>query len=293
MEQTILITAYKNIGHLQKIIDFFDNSAAKFSFFIHLDKKSAFSETSIKKLQNRDNVKLVSQQYNVNWGGVNHLKTILLLLESALKKSDAGYFHLITGHDFPVQPVEKFTAFFEENSGKEFLEYNKLPYYKWQNGGFDRLLLYNPYDLFDGRTGLKEFAAKKILKIQKLLKIRRGLPPNFPDLYGGSTYWSLSRRSVEYIFNYMEIHPGYLQRFDYTFCAEEIFFQTIIMNSPLKENTVNNNLRFILWEERNSNFPANLDESDYVAIKASDAFFARKFEYPVSEKLLEKLVNSR
>jgi hypothetical protein len=63
------------------------------------------------------------------------------------------------------------------------------------------------------------------------------------------------------------------------------------MNSPLKENAVNNNLRFILWEQRNGNFPANLDETDYEAIKASDAFFARKFEYPVSERLLKMLEN--
>ncbi|MDR1809463.1 MAG: beta-1,6-N-acetylglucosaminyltransferase [Prevotella sp.] len=288
MEHFILITAYKNVEHLYKIVDFFDAANSKFSFYIHLDKKSVLPEAALNKLREKACVKLVSRQYKVNWGGVNHLKAILLLIEEALKDSGDGYFHLITGHDFPVQPPEKFSAFFEENKEKEFLEYNKLPYSKWENGGFDRLLFYNPYDLFDGRSGLRENIAKKIIKIQKTIRFRRKLPLNFPNLYGGSTYWSLSRKCIEHIYKYVETHPEFLKRFDYTFCAEEIFFQTIILNSPFSGNAVNNNLRFIVWEKRNGNFPANLDESDYEAIKASGAFFARKFEYPVSERLLEK-----
>jgi hypothetical protein len=290
MEHAILITAYKNSAHLLKIIKFFATSAPRFTLFIHLDKKSGFSDADIRILQQKDNVKLVSQQYNVNWGGVNHLKAILLLLESAFKQSNADYFHLITGHDFPIQSPEKFTAFFEENKGKDFLEYFRLPYSNWQHGGLDRLMLYNLYDLFDGRAGWKEALMNNFLKIQKRLKIARKFPPHFPDLYGGSTYWSLCRKSVEYTLNYIDTHSDYLRRFNYTFCAEEIFFQTILMNSPLKGNAVNDNLRFIVWKKRNGNYPANLDETDYDAIKASNAFFARKFEYPVSERLLEKLI---
>jgi hypothetical protein len=61
------------------------------------------------------------------------------------------------------------------------------------------------------------------------------------------------------------------------------------MNSPLKNNVVNDNLRFIVWEKRNGNFPANLDETDYPALAETSAFFARKFEYPVSETLREKI----
>ena len=289
MKQAILITAYKNMDHLNRIVRFFDTSG--FYCFIHIDKKSSVSKSEIEDLKAKDNVNFVSQEYSITWGGINHLKAILHLLDRALKECDAEYFHLITGHDFPIKPVEEFNSFFEKNRGVEFLEVNPLPYKNWENGGMDRFLLYNVYDFIDGRTGMKERFAKGLLKLQRKLRIQRKLPKDFPALFGGSTYWSLSRNCIEYVLNYLQTHPSFLKRFRYSFCSEEVFFQTIVMNSPLKENVVNNSLRFILWEKRNGNFPANLDESDYDSMIKSDALFARKFEYPVSEGLLKKMIN--
>jgi len=87
------------------------------------------------------------------------------------------------------------------------------------------------------------------------------------------------------VMNYTERDLSLLKRLRFTFCADEIYFQTILMNSPLKDKIVNNNLRFIDWTRRNGNFPANLDESDFHSLKNSDKIFARKFEFPISEKL--------
>ncbi len=58
------------------------------------------------------------------------------------------------------------------------------------------------------------------------------------------------------------------------------------MNAPFAEKVVNNNLRYIDWVARNGNNPAVLDETDFEKVMDSNAFFARKFEYPVSEKLM-------
>lgn len=45
----------------------------------------------------------------------------------------------------------------------------------------------------------------------------------------------------------------------------------------------------MVWEKRNGNNPANLDESDFENIESSDALFARKFELPVSLGLYQKI----
>lgn len=288
MKQAVLITAYKNIAHLNLIVDFFSKSNV--DCFIHIDKKSSIADFEIENIRKKKNVKLLSQKYKVNWGGANHLKAILLLLNKAFNYSDYKYFHLITGHDFPIKSVKDISEFLENHNGKEFIEYNKFPYNNWENGGMDRLLYYNLYDWVDGRAGWGEFLTKKILKIQKKIGFKRSFSKDFPvSLYGGSTYWTLSRTYVDYIFEYLQMHSAFLKRFKYTFCSEEIFFQTILMNSPFKENAINNSLRFIVWEKRNGNYPANLDISDYASIKESDAFFARKFEFPVSESLLKQI----
>lgn len=284
--QAILITAYKNYDHLEDLVNFFDDN---FNIYIHIDKKSSISKENLNKLSSKKRVQYVSQQYKINWGGINHLKAILELAKEAVDNKDNKYFHLITGHDYPIKPIEEFSKFFDKNKGNNFMEYHTLPYSSWPEDGMDRLSRYNMYDLLDGRTGLNERLIKGFSKLQKAIGFKRSFGKDFPPLFGGSTYWSLKRESLEYIFQYMNDHPKYLKRFNYSFCSEEIFFQTILLNSPMKETIINNNMRFIIWEERNGNFPANLDFSDYENIKKSDALFARKFEYPVSQLLLNKI----
>ncbi|PXV62098.1 core-2/I-Branching enzyme [Dysgonomonas alginatilytica] len=284
--QAILITAYKNYHHLEELVNFFDD---RFNIYIHIDKKSSISPKDIQKLSALKKVQYLSQQYKINWGGINHLKAILELTKEAIKNKENKYFHLITGHDYPIKSLDEFTKFLEINKDKDFMEYHLLPYSAWPENGMDRLSRYNMYDLLDGRTGLNERLIKGFSKFQKVIGFKRNFSKDFPLLYGGSTYWSLKRESIEYVFQYMSDHPKYLTRFKYSFCSEEIFFQTILLNSPMKESIINNNMRFIIWEERNGNFPANLDNSDYKNITASDALFARKFEYPVSESLLDNI----
>ncbi len=280
--QAILITAYKNYSHLEELVDFFDDT---FSIYIHIDMKSSISSSQEAQLLSKSNVKFVSRQYKINWGGINHLLSILLLAKRALHDNDNLYFHLITGHDYPIKSLEAFSEFLSSSQDKDFMEYHSLPYDAWPEGGMDRLSRYNFYDILDGRKGIRKRLIEGFSKLQKKIGFKRKFKKGFPPLYGGSTYWSLRRESLEYVFKYMSENPGFLGRFKYSFCSEEIFFQTILLNSPLRGNIINNNLRFIVWEERNGNFPANLDDSDYESILKSNSLFARKFEYPVSASL--------
>lgn len=286
--QAILITAYKNYEHLLKLVGFFDEN---FAIYIHIDKKSTITSQQITSLLAKPRVLLVSQTYTVNWGGINHLLAIIELAQAALGNEDNSYFHLITGHDYPAKSLAQIIDFAQTNKDKSFMEYHPIPYSAWPENGVDRLSRYNMYDLIDARKGMGERLVKGFSKIQKAIGFTRSFANDFPPQYGGSSYWSLSREAMEYVFKYIEQHPKYLKRFRYSFCSEEIFFQTILLNSPLKNKIVNDNLRFILWEERNGNFPANLDTSDYKSIMTSNALFARKFEYPTSQSLLEKMIN--
>lgn len=284
--QAILITAYKNYDHLKELVNFFDG---RFSIYIHVDKKSTIHSNQLEDLSANSQVAYVSQKYTINWGGINHLKAILELTETAFADPRNTHFHLITGHDYPIVSLDHFCDFMETHRENDFMEYFTLPHSAWPEGGMDRLSRYNIYDLIDGRTGFNEILIKRFSKLQKAIGFKRSFAKNFPPLYGGSTYWSLKRESFAYIFRYMTDNPRFLDRFKYSFCSEEIFFQTILLNSPLKNKVVNDNLRFIVWEERNGNFPANLDCSDWDRMQASSALFARKFEFPVSEELLDKV----
>lgn len=287
MKQALLITAYKNPQHLIRLIDLFDDN---FLIYIHIDSKSNFTNDDLLNLRRKSQVKFVSNKYRVQWGSINHLKAFLLLAEEAIKDDSIEYVHTITGHDYPIKSAQEITRFMENNKGTLFIQNHKLPFDGWIGGGLDRILYYQPHDFMNVRVYRNYKIKERILSIQQNNGIKRGFPACFPvDKYGGLVYWSIPIECVRYILDFNKKNPQYLRRFKYTYCSEEIFFQTIIMNSPYKSKVCDDNLRFMVWEKRNGNNPANLDERDFDAIKSSNALFARKFEYPVSQNLLDKI----
>ena len=274
MKHAILITAYTDFQQLEKLINQFDEN---YNIYIHIDKKSKITPERIQRLSENRNVKYLSRKYKVNWGGFNHLKSYLLLSEEALNNKENEYFHLITGQDFPIKDNQYFDKLLlsETDQKSNYLDYFKMPTSRWFNGGMHRLEFYNLYDLINAKTEPGRRLINFILKVQKKINIRR--PIKFAEqLYGGSTYWTLHRNCLQYVINFTKKNPDFYKRFKYTFCAEEIYFQTIIMNSEHSKNVINDNLRFIIWDNRKGGNPAFLNENDYEAIIKSNKLFARK-----------------
>ena len=52
-----------------------------------------------RKLRSYQQVKAVSREYDVNWGGTSVLESEMHLLRMAVQRSDADYYHLISGQD--------------------------------------------------------------------------------------------------------------------------------------------------------------------------------------------------
>jgi hypothetical protein len=81
------------------------------------------------------------------------------------------------------------------------------------------------------------------------------------------------------VIDYTLDQPEFLRRLKHTFCSEELYFPTVVLNSPRASNVVNDNLRFIKWEANGkTGSPRILDISDWSEILSSGKLFARKFE---------------
>jgi hypothetical protein len=287
MKQAILITAYKNFKHLELIIKFFNEIT--FEIFIHIDKKSTISNIQITSLKQYKSVKLISQKYKVNWGGINHLKSILLLSQCAFKSQEIKYFHLITGHDFPIKNQSYFKEYFE-SANLEYIEYFNIPKIGAADSDYmDRLEYFNFFDILNYKNPKDRLRLEFIRKVQKKIELKRDMNFRMPQLYGGSTYWSLSRACINHVMEFTKNNSYFLKRFKYTLCAEEFYFQTIIMNSSFASKVANENLRYIDWVSRNGNNPAVLDETDFEKLMQTNAVFARKFDYPHSIELINKI----
>jgi hypothetical protein len=273
MPQAILITAYKNQNQLIELINQFSES--HFNIYVHLDKKSTINELQLKKiLAEKHNVSIYSK-FKVNWGSRNHLKAILFLAEQALKNSANIYFHLITGQDKLVGRPEDLIH--KLDISKDYLQHIPYPVSYLHKGATDWFEYYNFYDLLDAKKHLKYIRIIRNLQIK--FGIKRSFDQPFPQKYYGSTYWSLTRETLQYVVDYTKNQPEFLRRLKHTFCAEELYFPTVVLNSPRARNVVNDNLRFIKWEANGkTGSPKVLDDSDWPEILASGKLFARKFD---------------
>lgn len=54
-------------------------------------------------------------------GGYSILKTEIKMLNIAINNSNADYYHIISGQDYPIKPYESFLQFFDNNPGKVIL----------------------------------------------------------------------------------------------------------------------------------------------------------------------------
>ncbi len=92
---------------------------------------------------------------------------------------------------------------------------------------------------------------------------------------------------MNYILEYVSKNPELKRFYKYSWAPDEMFFQTILMNSSLKSDIINDNKRYIDWEKKNVPLPAILTEKDFDKILMSDKLFARKFDINIDKKILD------
>ena len=102
-------------------------------------------------------------------------------------------------------------------------------------------------------------------------------------MYGGSVYCSLHSSFVSFVLE-DEFAKNLLRSLKHHLISEEVYFQTVIMNSPFGENVVSNNLRYIDWTFITTPKSLNLEDLDNITDKKT--LFARKFESKTSHELV-------
>lgn len=274
-----LIMAYKNSGQVERMIKAMDHP--NFHFYIHLDLKIDIKE--FEYLKQIERVTFISNRVLCNWGGFSFVRAIISSLSEILQKNEAyDFINLMSGQDYLIKPAEDLYEHYTKNPGKCFISYDQDPNALWWKDAASRAELYHFTDLnFKGKYFIQSIFNKYLPK--------RSFPLSIP-LYGSSdsSWWTIPSDCAAYIVDFMKNNPR-LERFmQYTWGSDEFIIATIIMNSPFKDNVINNNLRFISWESGRPN-PRILTDNDFELIKQSDKFYARKFDNRVNVEILDLL----
>lgn len=309
MKIAYLILAHQYPEQLKRLIRL--RNSENTSFFIHISKKIKQETYNkfLKELSDFPNVHFINRQviYMFDFGHTQaSLQGIKEVIES---KVDFDWLILSTGQDYSLKSNSYIEKFFLENEGKIFLDYmdNLVPTDGlWLNRGNDNInywhiRLWTLRFVFPGALNLNSHNRYcnspkiwyKILsylwdRVVPLLPINRKFPEGFTP-FRGSAYWCFPRYCVEYIYDFVNKNKGFVNFFKYVDGPDEMFFQTLLLNSPLKDKIVNDNLFFIDWENPNPSCPRVFEKCDFERLVNSPKLFARKFNATRDAEILDLL----
>jgi len=289
-----LILAHKNVHQVYRLIDILSYHRDSY-VFIHLDKK--YNINIDKKYDNNNKIYFIKDRVNVSWGGFSIVKSTLKLLSKSTSSYKFDYYILISGQCLPIKSEKELRDKLKDNEGFSSLQVkNKIMrqdkdnymYKFYYPVFFDELCFIKSDRIKIGRK--KPYVKKMIVcwvrKIYKLIKIKRKIPKDIEPHFG-SQWWILHKDHVKYVLDFIRKRPDVLKYFKHTWAPDELFFQSILMSSPLKEMIINKSLWYIDWNTNGP--PKTLTMDDFDEIVNSDKFFARKFDSLVDSEIIERI----
>ncbi len=287
MRIAYLLLVHTNPQQINQLVRALDNG--KNQFFLHVDQKSDIASS----IDEGDRIHLINNRISVKWGDFTLVEATIALCQEALKKREEfDYMVLLSGQDYPLKSNKEIESFLEANKGKQFFKVRKFPFDEWghHSGGMDRLTVYFPKWMID-RSYKTWFMRTQWIKISKFLGIQRKVD-FFPDYYGVSQWFIASTEAIQYIIDYLNNHPQLLKFFNNTFIPDEVMFNTIIMNSPFKDQVVPDDKRHLVWTTGDEN-PLVFRAKDFEELMGMDALYARKFDERIDSEIMNMIDEER
>lgn len=268
-----LILAHSNPGQLTRLVK--NLTYANDDIYIHIDAKTELQ--TFLPLAQLPHVFLIEKREKVYWGAYSIVQATLNGFEAILacgKQYD--FINLLSGQDYPIKPLAQTHSFLEANKGKAFMEF-----YSVQQTWTEAIPRITEYHLTNYHFPGAHLLQKWVNKVLPKRKMPLGMVA-----VGRAQWFTITGEQVKYIVYFLHKNPSVKRFFSLTWGADEFVFQTILYNSPHKNNMVNNSLRYIDWSGGGVS-PKTFAIEDAAAILQSDKFFARKFDAAADNALLD------
>jgi len=273
MQITYCIICHRNTQILRTTIDLLSDDN---EIYIHVDKKANMNDFE----EYNSKVHFVNNRIEVQWGRYSLIECTLVLLR-AIKDANFDYVCLLSGDDLPLMNSDRIKKVFDEHAGMEFIGIQK---------NFNALELENrvKYEHSEFSSKRDKTIIEKVFfeTIYKLFPMKLNQQYEMlPQLYKGAEWFCISKSLKHYILDYLEQNEWYTEAFKNSHCGDEVFFQTIVMNSHYREKVFRINsgfddnamaLRYIDWHT-GPEYPKILTEKDLRNISDDKLIFGRKF----------------
>lgn len=287
-----LIMAHHHPEQLARLMRYLDSPEN--DIYLHIDKKSfGFDSDTIKSACQYSRVFLMPRK-RLAWGGSSLSACEIAMLRKAIS-GKYDYYHLLSGDDIPLRPLEEIHRYFDAHLGEEFIGINREA---TANPGIrSRISQYYLFQNLVGRrgTGFNAFLWELqmiLINIQKKLGIDRC--KNFPLRLGKGSQWF----SVTHSF---AVHA--LRMYDETLYAafrfskgcDELLMQTAILNFPefLPHLSPDGNMRLIDWHRSADGCsPYTFTAEDFELMMQSGKLWARKVSLDVDSQIIDLIYQS-
>jgi hypothetical protein len=280
--QVFLIQAHKDLGQLNALVRQLRDD--DFLVYVNLDRKCALEPAAV-----HPSARLVRDRVDVHWGTFSQVQAVLnSLAQIVAEVPDFDKVVFLSAQDFPLLSNARLKAALARHADQELLDTVAIGTGPGQWAADFR---YQYFHRADGPRLLRT-ACRIANRAMRATGLTRRLPDGMRP-YGGSSWWALSRACVQDILARVAREPGLVRFFRRCACPDEMFFQTLVMNSPFAPRVLGQNFRYVQWPEHGARNPKILDEGDFERIAASRAHFCRKIDSEASAALLPHLLALR
>ena len=265
-----LILAHDRFDQLNRLVQALQHPG--FDLYIHVDASSGPAHID-------PQLAVTVPPIAVNWAGFTQVAAIMKLMRTAVADDTAyRYYVLISGTDYPIASNDQIYRAYSQATA-QYMHCFSNPDAFWHNR-------YRKFHFMDMHPLPRRLIHMVGFRTQGWLFPNRKLPLPL-TVHFGHTWWSFTSDAMQYIIKYLEENPAYTQFFRYSHAADEMFFQTILANSPFG-NQIEANLNYTDWSAGGSH-PKILGEEDLDKLKESPCLFARKFAMSENPKVLDRI----
>lgn len=243
---------------------------------IHVDRKASAGERDeiARLVAGLDNVHALPSR-DVRWASWSVVDATLAGI-AALLSIDRRWSHFsnLSGQDFPLQPQDAVIERLQARPEANYVEY------------------FDPSQWLAGMERIRHVRIeppwpRRGITLPKVRRDRWQRLLGDTTYWGGSSYFTVTREFCEHLLASPRL-PAFKRFFRYCYSADEIFWPSFMLDSPMRDTVVNDNLRLIDFSEGLPR-PRTWTMADRDRLLRSDKLYARKFDPDVDDEIIDLL----
>lgn len=309
----IMIMAHKDFAHVKRLVDKCVSNDTR--VILHFDSKMQVSQEDINALTNGGGVYLSSNRLS---GALDDRSLVDIVFEmistaSKVEKEENihfDYYLLLSGQDYLTKPIWFINQKLQESYPKSYIDCTPYDRNNWIFHKFRGNDGYRKYrDWITKHFPKRNIIRKAIGATSRLYRKMNEILHNSDydhlkkvdcDIYGGSAWWILSDKIIDFVVSEYINQPKYIQILLKSYTPEETFFQTVAKKSSLgkdiavnpKEMVAQNCKTWAYFSDDGKPFkghPYVFTADEYEKLINRDCWIARKFDSEQSADVLNML----